>query len=621
MILSSPGRISYHTLFLLMATTALVLVGGSGFQLGPTRAPSAASASPDLSRMAKIPTVGSSLQAAAPNATPSTLDEGLSLNLTVQASGGSPPYTYNWLGLPSGCFQANSSRISCHPDIPGNYSISVLLNDSGGNHTVSPNSTLVVNPPLWGSMSWGPSAGPAPLTVGFWSSAENGTPPYSYWIGFGDGTSGSGMQVNHTYTVPGKYPASLWVNDSDGEGFPGFANITVVGKALTLSNVTPSPSTIELGHSVTFNVTAAGGTGVYTYGWYGLPGGCAPVNASIIRCVPNASGSYSVLAAVTDSAYESATDDPVPFVVSSISASISANRLTLDSGQTLILNAAVTGGSGTYSYVWGGLPQGCSTSNISSLVCAPNAPGTYTVGVQVMDSNGGIGTSNNLTIVVSPSLTFILSPGAATVDVGAAVVFHAISLTGGGGYGFKWGGLPPDCASADQITQSCTPTAPGNYSVWLNVSDRNGAWVNASGVTGAKLTVNPRMVLSLSAPAGDVAPGSNFDVTVTIAGGTGPFTLSYQSSPTPDVQCNLGTSPIRCQATDQGDYTITFFALDSEGGSANSSTIIHVRSPGAFNLMVVLVAVGAAAVVGAVAGYFVIRRRRGSQSGRMPPVS
>lgn len=63
-----------------------------------------------------------------------------------------------------------------------------------------------------------PRTGGAPLTVAFDGSASTavgGTIVDWAWD-FGDGTSGSGATVNHTYATPGEYYASLTVTDSAG---------------------------------------------------------------------------------------------------------------------------------------------------------------------------------------------------------------------------------------------------------------------------------------------------------------------------------------------------------------------------------------------------------------------
>gem|GEM_PF-4891533 len=69
-----------------------------------------------------------------------------------------------------------------------------------------------------GSFSADPDQGLAPLTVAF--DASGASDPdgtiVSYAWSFGDGTTGSGVTVSHTYATPGAYSAALTVTDDDG---------------------------------------------------------------------------------------------------------------------------------------------------------------------------------------------------------------------------------------------------------------------------------------------------------------------------------------------------------------------------------------------------------------------
>ncbi|WP_436500026.1 ThuA domain-containing protein [Actinokineospora sp. HUAS TT18] len=63
-----------------------------------------------------------------------------------------------------------------------------------------------------------PTSGTAPLDVAFTATAadpENNT-PFTYAWNFGDGTTGSGASVNHTYAANGTFTASVTVTDSAG---------------------------------------------------------------------------------------------------------------------------------------------------------------------------------------------------------------------------------------------------------------------------------------------------------------------------------------------------------------------------------------------------------------------
>jgi hypothetical protein len=62
-----------------------------------------------------------------------------------------------------------------------------------------------------------PDIGRAPLTVQFAAASADGLPaPLSYFWEFGDGTSGEGNPVIHTYTAAGEYTATLTMADGAG---------------------------------------------------------------------------------------------------------------------------------------------------------------------------------------------------------------------------------------------------------------------------------------------------------------------------------------------------------------------------------------------------------------------
>jgi len=59
-------------------------------------------------------------------------------------------------------------------------------------------------------------SGKVPLTVNFSAAGSGGTPPYSFAWTFGDGESGVGDFISHTYNVPGTYKAECTLMDQEG---------------------------------------------------------------------------------------------------------------------------------------------------------------------------------------------------------------------------------------------------------------------------------------------------------------------------------------------------------------------------------------------------------------------
>jgi YVTN family beta-propeller protein len=145
----------------------------------------------------------------------SVLDVGQSVMFAANGTFGSESYTYDWSGLPDGC-SAISARVNCTPTRAGSYSVTVNLSDSNGYAAYSNLVAVEVNPTLSASL---PSATAGAVTgknVTFTVTATGGTTPLSYVWDFGGGSNPNGASVNHTYTLPGRYVVTVWVNDSAG---------------------------------------------------------------------------------------------------------------------------------------------------------------------------------------------------------------------------------------------------------------------------------------------------------------------------------------------------------------------------------------------------------------------
>jgi large repetitive protein len=260
----------------------------------------------------------------------------------------------------------------------------------------------------------------------------------------------------------------------------------------TIGSVTVLPSPVDVGQPLTF--TAAGvanGTGSYRYVWMGLPSGCVAVNASSVRCAPSAPGSGSATVVVVDTNGANASASGTFTVLSDPTfTSVGASGAAIDLGGSATFAAVgLSGGTGSYGFVWTGLPDGCVAVNASQLTCTPTATGTWTVRLTVTDSNG-VSVNRSVSFAVDPALA-VAAPSASpsTSSTGGAVTFSVTATGGSGTYTYAWSGLPPGCAAADAPTITCAPSATGSYSVTVVVTDTNGGAVTSATLA---FTVNAR---------------------------------------------------------------------------------------------------------------------------------
>lgn len=119
-----------------------------------------------------------------------------------------------------------------------------------------------------GSFTFTPTNPMVGDVVNFTATGSNGVAPYSFGWNFGDGSTGTGRSVLHTYATKGTFTATVSLTDSETP--PQTARlsktITVNPVALTVAfTVTPSSPTI--GQSVRFTGIVSGGSSPYTFSW------------------------------------------------------------------------------------------------------------------------------------------------------------------------------------------------------------------------------------------------------------------------------------------------------------------------------------------------------------------
>ncbi len=140
------------------------------------------------------------------------------------------------------------------------------------------------------------------------------------------------------------------------------------------------------------------------------------------------------------------------------------------------LSVLAFGGNSTfYRYVWNGLPSGCSTVNLSTLTCAPDLSGAYSVSVTVSDSTGQSAASSATTWQVAnrPEVEgFTISPAPSVVSEQVTVTVTAVGGTAPITYVYT--GFPTGCPTQNSSTLDCYPQTTGTFKVGVIVTDADG---------------------------------------------------------------------------------------------------------------------------------------------------
>jgi gliding motility-associated-like protein len=301
----------------------------------------------------------------------------------VEASGGTPGYTYTW--NPGGLTGASQNALSA-----GTYTVSVEDNDG-----CVTSIQVEINEP--DEIVLNTSADPSSCTVDDGSASvtvSGGTGPYTYaWSPGGETTA----------TINNIGAGSYSVTVTDAEGCSATANVNVSsvnGPTVVIDNFTNPSCAGELDGTAT--ATVSGGTSPYSYQW-------SPSGGNAATATGLGAGTFTVT--VTDDAgcitiEEVTLTDPQPIA-------LSGNTTPADCGDnngSIVVSAS--GGTGGFTYTWD--PNVSTSANASDL-----AAGNYNV--IVTDANGCTA-SETFTVGQSDSIPTFIVPSSATISQGGSVV-------------------------------------------------------------------------------------------------------------------------------------------------------------------------------------------------------
>ena len=388
-------------------------------------------------------------------------------------------------------------------------------------------------------------------------------------------------------SAPGSYNVTVYLNDSQGHSSSATTILNVFAH-LTISSFTVSPSVLDTNTTMKVSVTSVGGLPPVVYNYSGLPGGSGCTNGtqpSSFSCKPLVTGKFTISVTAMDSAGNKVSRSANVTVNAPLAlTSFTALPATITAGQTVYFNTTVTPGTGTapYTFVYSGLPLGCSTSSLASLACttSPSAtPQTYLVNVTVTDASGKNITGSSSFTVNAPAATaprvtsFIANPN--PVNVNQATVLSVTTSGGTGPLTYVYTGLPTGCLTQNISSLSCTPTVGGGpFHVQVTVTDTK----KLSGLGSLNLTVNQPSgapsISSFTVTPSTVSVGTPAVISVSVSGGTPP--LSYAYTGLPSGCATVDKASFTCSPSVAGNYTVTVYVNDSASHSASSNALLKV---------------------------------------------
>ncbi|WP_168170772.1 putative Ig domain-containing protein [Rhodanobacter sp. C01] len=248
-------------------------------------------------------------------------------------------------------------------------------------------------------------------------------------------------------------------------------------------------------------------------------------------------------------------------------------------GTAYSLQFSATGGNGgRYTYVinTGTLPAGISDNSAGLISGTPTESGTFSFTETATDSNGEVGTQN-----ITLTITGAIAIAPTTLPTATAYVAYSQSLSASGGtapYTFSRASgsnaLPPGINLSASGTLSGTPTATGNTTITLVVTDSTGS----SDQQNFTFTVAaPTITLSPASLASGTAGSAYAATTLSAIGGTSPYTFSATGLPSGMTLSSAGV--LSGTPNSQGNDAIMVTATDAHGFTGTQNYNLTIDAP------------------------------------------
>ena len=263
---------------------------------------------------------------------------------------------------------------------------------------------------------------------------------------------------------------------------------------------------------------------------------------------------------------------------------------------------AVTGGTSPYSALtvtnFIDTGTGLTAAEITASLAAgtvvingtPTGTGSAAFTVNVTDGSGATLTQN-YTIQVNPALSITAPPlpqatagttySQAILVSGGTTPYSTLTVTGfsAGGTGMLAAQIVPN-AAAGTVVINGTPFAAGTAAFTVNVTDAAGATLSQA----YSITVNPAPLVIGPAALPQATAGTTYTHTITVSGGTGPYT-TFTVTPITGVtglgatlNKAAGTIVISGAPAASGTASFTVNVTDSAGASLSKTYTITVNA-------------------------------------------
>jgi hypothetical protein len=512
---------------------------------------------------------------------PSNVNECIGGNntMTVIVSGGSGDITYQWQFRMNGTsgwadatgFGSNTDTYTPSSDAAGTtyYRLLVNASNSGCDQAVSDVAYAVIAEDLTvttqptninecvggtNTITVEVSGGSGAITYQ-WQQSINGSTGWT-------NSTGPGAMTD-TYTpssaIPGTTYYRVLINAANNGCDQAVSNnsIVIISSDIVITNQ-PSDVNECVDGTDQMTVVITGGSGTPTYQWQESTDGSngwtnsTGTGANTATYTPSSSipGTtyYRVLISTGNPGCDlTISNNAIAVISEDLIVTIQPADVNECVGGADQMTVAVTGGSGTISYLWQSSPNGNSnwvaasgTGSTTPIFTPPSTfPGTtyYRVLVNASGSGCGQAVSNAVAAIIAPDIIVVTQPVDVNECVGGTNTMTIVTSGGSGTITYQWqqsingstGWGTATGLGASTTTFTPPSTTPGTiyYRVLINASNsdcQQAVSANAAAIIAADLVVNTQPT-----DVNECVGGTN-TMTVAVSGGSGAITYQWQQS-------------------------------------------------------------------------------------------
>jgi len=489
------------------------------------------------------------------------MEVGSLTTMTATVTGGTLPIAYTW-NFGDGITDTGAVATHIYA-VYGTYTATVTATNAS-NTQVAQTVVTILPAPVSGLDAQSDLSTYLGDPTYFTATVTGGTMPIAFVWDFGDGITGTGATISHTYAVVGPYTATVTATNAAGsvtDTAAAYVYIIPPDPITDLTAVNDSPT--QEGAATAFTATVTGGTEPINYEWDfgdGEPGaGATPTHTYAMW------GTYTATVTATNAAGVAVTTTVLTVLPNPIVGLTAVNDGPTQLGEETAFTATVTGGTTPIDYTWAFGDGITGTGAVPTHTYA--TWGTFTATVTATNAASSVFTTTVVTVSPNPILGLVATSDSPTI-FGQTTTLTA-SVTGGTEpitYTWDFGDGDGDLGAV------VTHIYPGVDTYTATVAATNPAGLAVATTLVFVSEVPPDPIVGLSAiNDSPTSLGDETAFTATVTGGTPPIAYVWNFG---DGMTGAGVTTTHTYAG-VGIFTATVTATNA-AGPAVATTVVTV---------------------------------------------